>query len=92
MSHPGRLAVVVLSLVFASVGALAEVEMDEDGFTPFGAVDTGDTETLDEVDTGHTETLDSVDTGHTETLDSVDTGHTETLRSVDKGRTETLSI
>jgi len=91
MSHSGRFAVVVLSFVFVSVGALGDVKMDEDGFTSFDSVDTGDTETLDEVDTGHTETLNSVDTGQTETLDSVDTGQTETLNSVDDGRTETLN-
>jgi len=75
------IAILGLASALAAGGALAEVPQDEEGFTPFEAVDTGETHSLDEVDTGHTESLDSVDTGHTETLDSVDTGGTHSLAS-----------
>lgn len=90
MSKFARIAAVALGLVALALTASAEVDRDEDGFTPLDAVDTGKTEALEDVDTGRTEKLDSVDTGRTETLDSVDTGRTETLESVDDGRTETL--
>ena len=79
------IAILGLATALAAGGALGEVVTDEDGYTHFEDVDTGETHSLDEVDTSHTETLDSVATGHTETLDSVDTGHTESLGSVDTG-------